>query len=79
MLVTTRSGYEVNGVLRGDSEDGLVLVPGPGAVVRIPRSDVAEQRPGHVSVMPGGLDTQLTRQELADLLAFLRNTRWGAN
>jgi hypothetical protein len=29
--------------------------------------------------MPAGLDAQLSRQELADLLAFLRNTKWGAN
>ena len=28
--------------------------------------------PGTVSVMPSGLDQQLTPQELADLLAFLR-------
>jgi len=28
-----------------------------------------------VSVMPSGLDEQLTRQELADLLAFLKATR----
>jgi hypothetical protein len=35
-------------------------------------------RPGAVSVMPQGLDGQLSNQELADLLAFLRNTKWGA-
>jgi hypothetical protein len=28
--------------------------------------------------MPQGLDEQLSREELADLLAFLRNTKWGA-
>jgi hypothetical protein len=39
--------------------------------------DVAELRPGTVSVMPTGLDEQLSKQELADLLAFLKNTRWG--
>jgi len=35
-------------------------------------------RPGAVSLMPQGLEEQLSRQELADLLAFLKNTRWGA-
>jgi len=34
-------------------------------------------RPGAVSIMPAGLADQLTRQELADLLAFLRQTKWG--
>jgi len=42
------------------------------------RADVADLRPGQVSVMPQGMDEQLTRQELADLLAFLKNTKWGA-
>jgi hypothetical protein len=29
-------------------------------------------RPGALSVMPAGLDQQLSPQELADLVAFLR-------
>jgi hypothetical protein len=29
-----------------------------------------------VSVMPQGLNEQLTQGELADLLAFLKATRW---
>jgi len=40
---------------------------------------VASLRPGTVSLMPAGLDTQVSKQELADLLAFLKNTKWGAN
>jgi hypothetical protein len=35
-------------------------------------------QPGAVSLMPAGFADQLTLQELADLLAFLKNTRWGA-
>jgi hypothetical protein len=37
---------------------------------------VAELQPGTISVMPGGLDEQLTRQELADLLRFMKDVRW---
>jgi hypothetical protein len=28
--------------------------------------------------MPAGLDEQLSRQELADLVTFLKGTKWGA-
>ena len=35
--------------------------------------------PGTVSLMPAGFGEQLSRGELADLLAFLKGTRWGAN
>lgn len=79
VTVTTRDGNEIAGILRSENDRELVIVSGPGAEQRIPRSDVREQKPGTVSLMPAGLDSQLSRQELADLLAFLRNTKWGAN
>ncbi|MFM8357687.1 MAG: dehydrogenase, partial [Verrucomicrobiota bacterium] len=79
MVVVTRSGEEMSGILRSENDRELVLVSGPGAEQRIPRLEVADQRPGTVSLMPAGLDEQLGRQELADLLAFLKNTKWGPN
>ena len=44
---------------------------------RIPRRDIVDMQPGTVSLMPQGLTDQLTQQELADLLAFLKATRLG--
>ena len=76
--VTTRSGVVHAGVLRSDAGDEVVLGTAAGDEVRIPRSDVADMQPGTVSLMPAGLDQQLTREELADLLAFLKATRSGA-
>jgi len=79
VLVITKSGEPHNGVLRQDAADEILLATGPGTEVRIARADIAEMRPGSVSVMPGGLDEQLSRQELADLVAFLKGTKWGAH
>lgn len=79
VIVATKDGEEYSGMIRRDTAEELVLATGPGAEQRLARADIAGQRPGAVSVMPAGLDEQLTRQELADLLAFLKNTRWGAN
>ncbi len=76
MLIVTRSGEEHSGVLRRDNAEEVSLATGPGVEVRVSRADIVEMRPGTVSVMPAGLDEQLTRQELADLLAFLKATRW---
>lgn len=78
-LAVDARGETHSGVLRRESADEVVLGVGPGADVRIPRSELAEWTPSTVSTMPSGLDEQLTRQELADLLAFLKNTRWGVN
>ncbi|HEY2953324.1 MAG TPA: PVC-type heme-binding CxxCH protein [Verrucomicrobiae bacterium] len=78
MIVATKSGDEFSGVLRKDGADEVVLATGPETEVRIARADISEMRPGTVSVMPQGLDEQLSRQELADLVAFLKGTKWGA-
>jgi len=78
VLVTTRGGEEFSGVLRKDGADEVVLATGPTTEARVARADITEVRPGTVSVMPQGLDEQLSREELADLLAFLKGTKWGA-
>lgn len=78
MIVTTKDGEDHSGVVRREAPEEVVLMTGPNAEMRISRADIAEMRPGTVSVMPQGLDEQLSRQDLADLLAFLRNTKWGA-
>lgn len=76
MIVTTRGGDEYSGVLRKNSPDEVILGTGPETEVRIARADITEMRPGKVSVMPQGLDQQLSTGELSDLLAFLKATRW---
>ncbi|MGI8964817.1 MAG: hypothetical protein ACR2H1_01880, partial [Limisphaerales bacterium] len=76
MSVTTTAGDDYSGVLKKDGADEIVLVTGPNAEVKIPRKDISEMRPGTVSTMPAGLDEQLEKQELADLMAFLKATQW---
>ncbi len=75
-IVATKGGDEYSGVLKKDSVEEVVLITGPNSEQRIARSDIFDMRPGTVSTMPGGLAEQLTREELSDLLAFLKATRW---
>ena len=42
---------------------------------RVARNRISDMQPGVVSLMPAGFDEQLSRQELADLVAFLRASR----
>ncbi len=79
MIVITKTGDEFAGIVKSETDREIVVVSGPGVEQHIARADVADQRPGSVSLMPAGLDAQLSRQELADLLIFLKNTKWGAN
>ncbi len=77
MIVRTKSDEEYSGVVKKDAADEIVLATGPTTEARISRQDIADMRPGTVSVMPAGLDQQLSRQELADLVVFLKGTKWG--
>jgi putative heme-binding domain-containing protein len=74
--VLTKNGEDHQGVVREDASDHVTLATGPNVTVKVARSDIAEMQPGNLSIMPAGLDEQLSRQELADLLAFLKATRW---
>ena len=75
VVVVTSEGQVHNGLVRKDSTDEIILATGPDEQVRIPRARVVEVRPSTLSIMPAGLDQQLTLQELADLLEFLKTTK----
>jgi putative membrane-bound dehydrogenase-like protein len=79
LVVATKSGDVHNGVVRQENDDEILLATGPRTEVRIAQEDIKEMRPGTVSVMPAGLEEQISRQELSDLLAFLKGTRSGAH
>ena len=72
VIVRTKDSKTYSGVPKKDSPDEIMLVVAADKEVRIPREDIEEVRPGKVSIMPAGLDKQLTPQELADLIAFLK-------
>ncbi|WP_406694042.1 PVC-type heme-binding CxxCH protein [Singulisphaera sp. Ch08] len=72
LSIATKDGKVFNGLPRKDAPDEIVLATGPDQEARIARDDIEEIRPGSVSVMPAGLDQQLSAKELADLIAFLK-------
>ena len=72
----TNDGEQFSGIIRDDDGHTVTLVVGPQQEVKIARASVFEQKRSNVSVMPAGMDEVLSRQELADLLAFLEATRW---
>ncbi|MFL6278724.1 MAG: PVC-type heme-binding CxxCH protein, partial [Vicinamibacterales bacterium] len=78
VVIKTRSGEVHTGVLRNNDLPDEVVLATERDETRIPRRDIVDMQPGTVSLMPQGLADQLTRQELADLLAFLKATRSGA-
>jgi putative heme-binding domain-containing protein len=72
VVIATKEGRIFNGVLRKDAPEEIILATGADQEVRIARDDIEQMQPSKVSLMPAGLDQQLTPQELADLVAFLK-------
>jgi putative heme-binding domain-containing protein len=70
--VETTDGRTLNGNVKSDQADELVLTIAADQEVRIARKDIESVQPGTISVMPSGLDQQMSKQELADLVAFLK-------
>jgi putative membrane-bound dehydrogenase-like protein len=72
VTLTTKSGKSYNGLIRKDSPEEIVLITGADKQERIARNEIDEIHPSKVSLMPAGLDKQLGRKDLADLIAFLQ-------
>jgi putative heme-binding domain-containing protein len=73
--VATQDGRLYTGTLARETVDALFLNGSDAGEVRIPRDRIEDVKQGQQSIMPQGLDAQLTRGELADLLAFLQSLR----
>jgi putative heme-binding domain-containing protein len=74
-IVRTKAGATESGVLTRETADAIVLTTGPRTQKRIARASIKDLRLSDVSVMPQGLDTQLSAAELADLVAFLTSLK----
>jgi putative heme-binding domain-containing protein len=70
--ITMRNGKVHDGIIGRETPEAIHLVTTDRSEIRLARSAIDTIEPGKVSIMPQGLDTQLTKQELSDLLAFLQ-------
>lgn len=73
VVVLTHDGRAINGLIRDESDAEIRLATGPDQEIRLSKTDVDKVKPSRVSIMPAGLDKQLTMKELADLMAFLES------
>jgi putative heme-binding domain-containing protein len=69
--VLRTDGNAVSGILERETEEDLVLVTAAGETVRIPWDEMEQRKLDRQSLMPTGIVSQMTAQEMADLLAFL--------
>ncbi len=73
--VTTGDGQVLSGIIGRETADAIYLFNSSRIEVRVPRSEIESLQQSTVSIMPEGMDAQLNRQELSDLIAFLQSLR----
>jgi putative membrane-bound dehydrogenase-like protein len=73
--VLTEDGRVLSGLIVRETPDALWLRTEGRSEFRIPRDQIEEIQPSRRSVMPEGLDRLLTKEELADLVAYLESLK----
>lgn len=74
-LIKTKDGKVVTGIITQETPSGLVMFTNERTEVRLARADIAKMTPGTISIMPQGLETQLSASEFADLLAYMQSLK----
>ncbi|MFV1966599.1 MAG: PVC-type heme-binding CxxCH protein [Pirellulaceae bacterium] len=69
--VLTVEGRLMTGMITSETATSITLTRGEGEADTILRSDIDELRSSELSVMPEGLEEKVTKQEMADLIAYL--------
>lgn len=64
---------EVYGMIASETGHSLTFKLADGSQRTVLRSEIKSLRSGKLSIMPDGLEAGMTKQELADLIAYLRN------
>jgi putative heme-binding domain-containing protein len=72
VTIATDDGRVFSGVIRDETDDTLTLQLDAQKSLQIAKSTIEERQTGTVSIMPEGLEKQLTPQELADLVKYLK-------
>ena len=73
--VLLQDGEVVQGLVVSETPKELVLQVSADKRRSIDISDIERREPSNVSIMPAGLESQLSLEELSDLLAFLENAK----
>jgi putative membrane-bound dehydrogenase-like protein len=73
--VATHDGRILSGVISGEDASGLTLRRAEGQADTVLRTDIEEIRSTGVSLMPEGVERDVTVEEMTDLLAFLKGWR----
>lgn len=68
----TVNGEELQGLISSETANSVIFKFADGTTRAISRAEIKSLKTGNLSLMPEGLESGLTHQDAADLIAFLR-------
>ena len=72
-FIETAEGRTLTGILAAETSAGVTLRTADGKDETIVRDHIVDMRPMTTSLMPEGLEVGLSKQDMADLLEYLKN------
>ena len=73
--ITTADGKSFAGVVRGETGDSVTLIDAEGRKHVLAKGDIDERKASPLSLMPDGLQTAISLQDFADLIAYLESLK----
>lgn len=71
-VVATKDGQNLSGLIHGEDAAAVTLrIPG-GVTMTVPRSDITSFQSTGQSLMPIGLEAAISKEDMVDLIAFLK-------
>jgi putative membrane-bound dehydrogenase-like protein len=74
--VVTTDGLTHTGILTAETSTSVTLKQAEGKTITLPRNQIDDLHSDGISLMPDGLEKNISPQEMADLIAFIKNWRY---
>jgi len=74
--VVTKDGKTETGIVSTETASSITLRQAEGKTVLILRQEIDELKSNGISLMPEGLEKNITVEQMADLLSFIKNWRY---
>ncbi|MCA9203362.1 MAG: c-type cytochrome, partial [Planctomycetales bacterium] len=75
-VVVTEDGQSLSGIVAAETATSVTFRQPENKTVTLLRTDIAEMRSTGQSLMPEGLERNISLAEMADLLSFIKNWRY---
>ncbi len=74
--VSLDDGQLLSGILAAETANSVTIREPENKTTTIPRSQIDEIRSNGISLMPDGVEKNITAEQMADLIAFIKNWRY---